>query len=101
MSGEKPSSCTPLTIRQILGARKTNEKYHVDGKELLIVEVLGQVMSISSKNNFRSFQLDDSTGSFEVKIFNDTLKSNEFVNREIENVRYVLLASIDDECTDE
>ncbi|KAG2379301.1 hypothetical protein C9374_007440 [Naegleria lovaniensis] len=87
MSGEKPSSCTPLTIRQLLGNKKTNERFHVDGKELDIVEILGQVVAISKKSTYTSFTVDDCTASMEIKIFDSSLKNNEFLAKERENIR--------------
>lgn len=91
MSGEKPSTVTPLTIRQLMGYKKTNEKIHVDGKELFHVEVLGQVMNKNRKNNYTSFLVDDCTASIEVKVFDETVKTNEFLKEEVEKVRYVYL----------
>ncbi|KAF0979260.1 hypothetical protein FDP41_001603 [Naegleria fowleri] len=87
MSGEKPSSCTPLTIRQLLGNKKTNERFHVDGKELDIVEILGQVVAISKKSTYTSFTVDDCTASMEIKVFDSSLKNNEFLAKERENIR--------------
>nr|CAG4717750.1 unnamed protein product [Naegleria fowleri] len=94
MSGEKPSSCTPLTIRQLLGNKKTNERFHVDGKELDIVEILGQVVAISKKSTYTSFTVDDCTASMEIKVFDSSLKNNEFLAKERENIRYVFIGSL-------
>ncbi|EFC43049.1 predicted protein [Naegleria gruberi] len=91
MSGEKPSSITPLTIRQLLGRKTVSEKFIVDGKELYIVEVLGMVTSINSRNGFTTIQIDDCTGKLDVKVFDESVNNNPFLKSEVEQIQYVLL----------
>ncbi|KAL9647717.1 hypothetical protein ABK040_015206 [Willaertia magna] len=75
-SGQKPSTCTPLTIKQLISCRKQNEQYFVDGKELFAIEIVGQVLKKENKQNFTLIKIDDCTGQFDVKLFPTNLSSD-------------------------
>jgi len=73
-SGPVNQSLTPLTIKQVLNASNVSpddSSFKVDGKELNQITIVGVIQSASENTTNLSFNVEDGTGSIEVRIWLD------------------------------
>ena len=62
----------PLTIKQLNAATQEHpdDAWKVDGADLHSVKVVGCVLNVDEQSTFTKFDIEDSTGKVEVKIWN-------------------------------
>lgn len=72
-SSEKKSrdkqNFTPVTVHQILTAKKVDDVYRVDDNELYTVKLIGFVSNLTFQSTNISFQLNDGSGSIDCRFF--------------------------------
>jgi len=61
----------PLTIKQLKGASQEHQDdaWKVDGAELHNVKLVGCVLNVDEQSTFTKFDIEDSTGVIEVKLW--------------------------------
>jgi hypothetical protein len=60
---------TPVTVHQILTAKKVDDVYRVDDNELYTVKLIGFVSNLTFQSTNISFQLNDGSGSIDCRFF--------------------------------
>lgn len=67
----------PMTIRQLKGAKQehTDDPFKVDGVEIHQVKLVGNVLQVAEQSTFIVYQIEDGTGSVEVKLWLDSDES--------------------------
>lgn len=79
-----PSGILPVTIKQLLNAQKSADDfiYSIDGVEVSLIKVVGQIFNCQMNDNFFSFRVEDGTGSIDGRIwFESDLYSSENRNQ--------------------
>jgi len=78
-------SLVPLTVKQLLGATKAgadDEGFHVDGRELSQVRIVGSVLSEDSRETKATYVVEDGTGAIEVTLWLNDAADEESVLRQ-------------------
>jgi replication factor A2 len=74
-SGKKGSrerqSLIPVTVKQILTCENVDDVFRLDGAELFTVKIIGTVDSVAEHATNHTYQISDSTGSIECKLWID------------------------------
>jgi replication factor A2 len=86
-SGKKGSkdrqTMTPVTIKQLMTAKSDHpdDGFKVDGVELHQVKIVGCVFDVEDQSTFTKFEIEDSTGKVEVKLWKDQEDGGAFNER--------------------
>lgn len=96
-------SLIPVTAKQILTCENVDDVFRLDGAELFTVKIIGTVDSVAEHATNHTYQISDSTGSIECKLWIDkdsggsvAMSANTLVRicgslREYEGRRHVLV----------
>jgi RPA family protein len=81
----------PLTVKQLKGATQDHpdDAWKVDGAELHQVKIVGNVLKVEEQSTFTKFDVEDSTGVVEVKLWLDN-GDDEFMAERRAACRYAL-----------
>lgn len=71
---KKTESLRPVTILQVHQASSTpgEDKFRIDGHDVGTVTFVGQIIKIAQRETNNSFEIDDGTGTIEVKVWTTT-----------------------------
>ena len=64
-------SLIPVTAKQILTCENVDDVFRLDGAELFTVKIIGTVDSVAEHATNHTYQISDSTGSIECKLWID------------------------------
>lgn len=99
---------TPVTIKQLHQCQNIDSTFTLDNAELFTVKIIGQIESIEDHATNQTYQISDTTGIIECKLWIDkdasssnkhNLRPNDLVKicgnlREYEGRRHVLIYDI-------
>lgn len=73
----------PVTIRQLKNATHdhVDDAFKVDGAELLQVKIVGSILKVDETSTFTKFDVEDSTGVVEVKLWLDAGEDESIAER--------------------